>query len=120
MNILFIEKTYDTPEIMLNKKDGIFEISGRSLPEDAVGFYSPVIDWLGQYASSPNESTDFTFKLEYANSASAKLILKILRQLEAIKGAKVVWYSAEEDEELEETGREYSEDVKIPFEFRTY
>ena len=120
MKVLFIEKTYDTPEIMLNQKDGIFEIAGRSLPEDAVGFYNPVIDWISEYAKSPNPATELTLKLEYCNSASSKLILKVLQTLAPIKGTKVVWYSPEEDEELEEDGRELSQDVNIPFEFRTY
>ena len=35
MEILNLEGAEDTPKIILDKKNGIFEISGRSLPEDS-------------------------------------------------------------------------------------
>ena len=120
MKVLFIEKTEDTPSVLLNQKDGIFEIEGRSLPEDALGFYNPVMEWIREYGKSPNESTDLTFKLEYFNSASSKVILKVLNLLAEVKGARVVWCAAEDDDEIVDAGKEYEEDVKIPFEFRMY
>jgi hypothetical protein len=104
----------------LDKKNGIFEISGRSLPEDSAEFYRPVIDWIKAYASDSNSSTDFTFKLEYFNTASSKLILDVLSALEEIKGVKVSWYFHDDDEDMEEAGQEFSELVEIPFEFKTY
>ncbi|NBW37159.1 MAG: DUF1987 domain-containing protein [Cytophagia bacterium] len=94
MEILNLEGTEDTPKIMLDKKNGIFEISGRSLPEDSAEFYRPVI--------------------------SSKLILDVLSALEDIKGMKIVWYFHEDDEDMEEAGQEFSELVEIPFEFKTY
>jgi hypothetical protein len=120
MNILLIEKTDATPYILMNKKDGIFEISGRSLPEDAVGFYNSIVEWVAEYAKDPNPTTDFTVKLEYFNTSTSKVLLKILNQLSEIKGANVIWYSLEDDEEMVEVGKEYSQDIKIPFEFREY
>jgi hypothetical protein len=120
MDILKLEGTEDTPKIILDKGNGIFEISGRSLPEDSAEFYRPVLDWIGQYAGSPNASTDFVFKLEYFNTASSKLILDVLSALEDIKGMKILWYFHEDDEDMEEAGEEFSELVEIPFEFKTY
>lgn len=46
MEILNLKGTEDTPTILLDKKNGIFEISGRSLPEDSAEFYTPVIEWI--------------------------------------------------------------------------
>lgn len=120
MEIINLEGTEDTPKILLDKSNGIFEISGRSLPEDSAEFYQPVIDWLDQYAGSPNETNTFVFKLEYFNTASSKLILDVLSKLEDIKGAKVMWYFHEDDEDMEEAGEEFSELVEVPFEFNTY
>ncbi len=120
MDILFIEGTDDTPEVRLDKKNGIFEISGRSLPEDSVDFFGPVMDWLKVYRHEPNPSTNFVIKLDYMNTASSKLIQDILLALQNIPGARVMWYFQEDDEDMENTGQEYSEFVKIPFEFRTY
>jgi len=120
MEILNLEGTEDTPKIMLDKKNGIFEISGRSLPEDSAEFYRPVLEWLEKYASEANPATEFVFKLEYFNTASSKLILDVLSALEDIKGIKILWYFHEDDEDMEEAGEEFSELVEIPFEFKTY
>jgi hypothetical protein len=120
MQILNLEGTEDTPKIILDKTNGIFEISGRSLPEDSAEFYQPVLDWLDEYKSSPNASTEFVFKLEYFNTASSKLILDLLSQLEEVKGVTVNWYYHEDDEDMQEAGEEFSELVEVPFEFNTY
>ncbi len=120
MEILNLKGTEDTPNILLDKKNGIFEISGRSLPEDSAEFYRPVLDWISSYAAEPNASTDFVLKLEYFNTASSKLILDVLSALEEIKGMKILWYFHDDDEDMEEAGQEFSELVEIPFEFKTY
>jgi hypothetical protein len=117
MEILNLEGTEDTPKIILDRKNGIFEISGRSLPEDSAEFYRPVLEWINTYGANSNPSTEFVFKLEYFNTASSKLILDVLSALEDIKGMKIVWYF---HEDMEEAGQEFSELVEIPFEFRTY
>ncbi len=120
MEILNLEGAEDTPKIILDKKNGIFEISGRSLPEDSAEFYRPVLEWIESYSSEANSSTEFVFKLEYFNTASSKLILDVLSALEDIKGMKIIWYFHEDDEDMEEAGQEFSELVEIPFEFKTY
>lgn len=120
MEILNLEGTEDTPKIILDKKNGIFEISGRSLPEDSAEFYRPVLEWIGAYAKEAIASTEFVFKLEYFNTASSKLILDVLSALEDIQGMKIMWYYHEDDEDMEEAGQEFSELVEIPFEFKTY
>lgn len=120
MEIISLEGTEDTPKIILDSKNGIFEISGRSLPEDTAEFYQPVLEWLERYAQSANADTKFVFKLEYFNTASSKLILDILSKLEDVDNASVVWYFHEDDEDMEEAGQEFSELVEIPFEFETY
>ena len=120
MEILNLEGAEDTPKIILDKKNGIFEISGRSLPEDSAEFYRPVLEWIDAYTAESNASTEFVFKLEYFNTASSKLILDVLSALEDIKGMKVIWYFHEDDEDMEEAGEEFSELVEIPFEFKTY
>ena len=120
MEILNLEGTEDTPKIMLDKGNGIFEISGRSLPEDTAEFYQPILEWIEEYAQGPNDKTEFVFKLEYFNTASSKLILDVLSALEDIDGTSVLWHFHEDDEDMEEAGEEFSELVEIPFEFKTY
>jgi SiaC family regulatory phosphoprotein len=120
MEILHLEGTEDTPKIILDKSNKIFEISGRSLPEDSAGFYKPVLEWIGDYSKQPNPATEFAFKLEYFNTSSSKLILDVLSDLEDIKGMKIDWYYHEDDEDMEEAGKEFSELVEIPFEYKTH
>lgn len=120
MQVIQLEGTEDTPKVMLDKTKGIFEISGRSLPEDAAEFYNPILTWLDAYGKDSNPSTDFVVKLEYFNTASSKLILDVLSKLEAVKGAKVIWYHFEDDEDMQEAGTEFSELVDVPFELKTY
>jgi hypothetical protein len=120
MDALHIATTDDTPGVTFDKQQGIFEISGRSLPEDSVEFFHPLFQWLAQYKNEPNPSTQFMFKLEYANTASSKMIQDILSALEKIKGVTIVWYHREDDEDMEDMGHEYSELVDIPFVFKSY
>ena len=120
MEVINQEGTEDTPKIILDRNNGIFEISGRSLPEDSAEFYQPILDWLDEYSSNPNPDTNFIFKLEYFNTASSKLILDILSKLEEIANTSVSWYYHEDDEDMEEAGTEFSELVELPFEFKTY
>jgi hypothetical protein len=120
MQILNIQETDDSPKIVLDKQNGIFEISGRSLPEDSAEFYAPVLKWVRDYAKVPNATTDFIFKLEYSNTASSKFIHEILIALQVVKGAKVTWWTQEDDEDMKEEGVEFSEQVDVPFEFKSY
>ena len=118
MNAIRIDSTEDTPQVILDKASNEFELSGRSLPEDAVSFYQPILDWLGEYSSDPNNETNFIIKLEYFNTASSKLLLDVLTVLEDIDNVKVIWYYYEDDEDMEEAGEEFSDLVDVEFEFK--
>ncbi len=108
---LNIPETEDTPKVTLDPANGMFEISKRSYPEDATGFYAPVIGWLGQYMSAPNPETNFTFRLEYFNTASAKQVFKILTVLDDLsKQSKVTirWHYNKQDQDMLASGQRYS------------
>lgn len=124
MEIIKIMGTDDTPTVILDSVNEIFEISGRSLPEDVTAFYDPILSWLDDYTSSPNSKTIFTFKLVYFNTASSKLLLDILMKLEQMKenGQDVLvrWYYPEDDEDMQEAGEEYADIVDVPFESISY
>ncbi|MBR4266342.1 MAG: DUF1987 domain-containing protein [Bacteroidales bacterium] len=120
MSVIKIQGSDDTPTVVLDKENNIFEISGRSLPEDVVAFYNPILDWLSEYAKDPLDKTVFNFKLEYFNTASSKLLLDVLLKLEDINSAGhdvlVKWHYPDDDEDMEEAGEEYSDIVDVPFE----
>jgi hypothetical protein len=124
MDVINIKGTDDTPNVILDKANGQFEISGRSLPEDVNMFYEPILDWIDQYAEDPNDHTEFCFKLEYFNTASSKVILDILLKLEEIVGSGkevvVKWHYHEDEEDMLEAGEEYADIVEIPFDYVLY
>lgn len=117
MNPLHISATNETPEVNLDARQGLFEISGRSLCDNPATFYLPVTEWLKEYATDPLPATHFTFKFEYLNTESSKSVLDVITLLEKISGAKVNWYFKEDDEDMEEIGEELAELVSVPFEF---
>lgn len=121
MNNINLEGTEDTPKIILDATNNIFEISGRSLPEDCATFYKPILEWLAAF--QPSQKMNFEIKLDYFNTASSKMILDMLTRLEKIKqkGKEVIvtWYYSEEDEDMQEAGEEFSELVEVPFEVKS-
>jgi hypothetical protein len=124
MEALRIDPTDDCPFVIFDPDNGKFEISGKSLPEDVVTFYQPLLDWMEVYKASPLDKTVFDFKLIYFNTASSKMILDILLVLEEMKeeGKDILikWHSQSNDEDMQEAGEEYADMVEIEFEYLTY
>jgi hypothetical protein len=124
MEALDIRAANDTPKVLLDPENDIFEISGRSLPEDVISFYQPVIDWLEEYKYEALDLTEFVFKYIYFNTATSKLVMDILFKLEEIKQegkeVQVKWFYEQDDEDMLDLGEEFSENVDIPFEIIPY
>jgi hypothetical protein len=119
MSPLVIESGAETPEIVLDKKTNTFFFKGKSLPENPIVFYKPVLTWLDEYLIDPNPETKVNFMMVYFNTSSSKIILDIMKKLELIKksGHDVVvnWRFREDDEDMLEAGEIYAERVNIPF-----
>lgn len=112
--------TFDTPEVIFEPQDGHFELRGRSMPEDPVQFYQPLISWFKSYAKAPNPSTRLIIDLEYFNSSSLKQLVLIISILESIAEAnnqvKVEWHYDTGDELMEVKGLEIQSIVNLEFE----
>jgi len=124
MEALDIQGTNDTPKVILDQLNNIFEISGRSLPEDVVSFYRPVLEWLEEYKSEPLAYTEFVFRYIYFNTATSKLIQDVLIKLEELfeagNNVQVMWFYEEEDEDMLDAGEEFMENTDVPFELIGY
>ncbi|MBI9067239.1 MAG: DUF1987 domain-containing protein [Salinivirgaceae bacterium] len=124
MEVIKIVGTDDTPSVTLDVANEIFEVSGRSLPEDVASFYEPILDWLERYSDEAAAKTVFNFKLVYFNTASSKMLLDILLKLEEMyesgKDVLIRWHFPEDDEDMEEAGEEYADIVEVPFEQISY
>jgi len=109
-----------TPYVELDANNGVFKIAGKSFPEDVLLFYTPIRNWISEYCDNPNEQTEFIFDLEYFNSATARIIIKILLNLEEImnmnKSIHVFWHYKKGDEVMRERGEEIKSVILLPFE----
>jgi hypothetical protein len=118
MDPIMIVGTQKTPTVNFNT-NGKIEIKGRSIPENSIEFYKPLVDWLDAYSSKPQPLTEVNVQLEYFNTSSSKCILDVFKKLEAISksGHNVVvnWYYEEDDEDMLEAGEDYQSIIKIPF-----
>jgi hypothetical protein len=119
MEPISIERTPKTPTVYFDSNEGIVEIKGRSIPENSIEFYNPLVEWLEKYLSTPAEITKVNIQLEYFNTSSSKCILDVFKKLETIykSGNDVVinWYYEEDDEDMLEAGEDYQSIIKIPF-----
>jgi hypothetical protein len=119
MEPIIIEGTPKTPSIKFDAKEGIFEIKGRSIPENSVEFYKPLNEWLDNYMQVPLDKTVVNIRLEYFNTSSSKCILDVFKRLEAIHRTKhdveINWYYEEDDEDMLEAGEDYDSIIKVPF-----
>lgn len=119
MEPILIEGTPKTPTIKFDASTGVFEIKGRSISENSVDFYKPLIDWLDSYKEDPNDKTTVNIRLEYFNTSSSKCILDVFKKLESIYKAKneveVNWYYEEDDEDMLEAGEDYESIIRVPF-----
>lgn len=119
MEPISIEGTPKTPTVNFLADTGKIEIKGRSIPENSIEFYKPLVDWLEQYSSVPCQLTEVDVQLEYFNTSSSKCILDVFKKLESIhKGGNEVvinWYYEEDDEDMLEAGEDYQSIIKIPF-----
>lgn len=119
MESLSIEGTNKTPSISLDPDAGVVEIKGRSIPENSIEFYRPIVEWLDEYAKSPNKKTTVNVQLEYFNTSSSKCILDIFKKLESLKKARneviINWYYEEDDEDMLESGEDYESIIRVPF-----
>ncbi len=119
MEPIKIEGTAKTPTVNFDAESGVLEIKGRSIPENSIEFYKPMVDWLDEYAKASKSETTVNVQLEYFNTSSSKCILDVFKKLESInKGDNKVminWYYEEDDEDMLEAGEDYESIIRVPF-----
>ena len=118
MKNLIVKGDFKHPEIAFDAKSGILELIGKSIPERAGDFYTPIIEWLKNYLQSPHETTTLNLKLIYLNSTSKRYLLNLLELLKSNKNNITInWYYEEDDEDMLDLGKSYKEVVDLPINF---
>ena len=123
MEPLIIKATEDTPEVHFDPAKEVFEISNVSLPENAIEFYAPILNWLKQYKSAPNPKTVFDFNIEYLNTASSKQVFELIFLIDKINensDVTVRWHYDAIDEDMYSLGVRFTHLVKVKFELVEY
>lgn len=117
---LFIPMTRISPLIDINTTDGIVEITGRSVPEDAIGFYKPILEMFNSASWRCNKIT-FIIQLEYIGTQSTRMLFRLLQMADVLHNRKsinasVLWYCEEEDEGLIQDAEDFKDLLNAPFE----
>ncbi len=125
MKIVNINPTSNTPKVIFDPSNNIFEVIGESRPFDVPSFYQPLLTWLDDFnkelseMKSRGELMKFKFNLEYFNSLSAKYILDLCKKLSKINSdgynIAVVWQYESGDDYMYESGQEMSRISRMPF-----
>lgn len=116
MGELILEGSPKTPQVEF-KNSGDLLVRGRSIPENSVEFYAPILKWIEDYGSSPQAKTTVKVQLEYFNTSSSKCILDMFKKLEGVGGTEMIieWYYEEDDEDMLEAGEDYDAIIDIDF-----
>ena len=121
-NNLKLKATEDTPEVLFDKEKSVFSLKGRAMPENAFEFFKPIIDWMKEYAQSPNDNTELEVYLEYFNSSSVKQIFNLLSKIDDLSDqghqAKIIWCYKANDQLMKEKGAEFESFLDVPFEMK--
>lgn len=120
MENIFLDQTNNTPAVKFTS-DGRLLLRGRSLPENAIKFFQPLIEWAGMLKA---EVVKTDINLEYLNSASSKKVFELLKTLDAnnhIKELIINWHYESDDEDALESGQIIEELLrKAEFRYHEY
>lgn len=112
MNIFELKESSTTPYVLLDASIGRITFEGRSIPENVIDYYQPILNWIDEYSKSPSEQTIVNFKFEYFNTSSSKRIFDIMKKVELMsinsgKSVVINWYYEEDDEDIFFAGNDY-------------
>jgi len=121
MDTLILEGTARTPTIVFDAEQGLLEIKGRSLLENSIDFFIPLVEWIDGYVKTAKPETIVNIKLEYFNTGTSKCLLDVFKKLEKVnetnKGVTINWFYEHDDDDMLESGEEYAFIIKLKFNF---
>ena len=123
MKDLIIDKTAKTLEVRCAA--GKIHFTGCSITNDPKVFFTPIKNWVKDYAKNPEKLTEVNLKFDYIDTASVKYVFEILSDLKVIhlnNGNSVIvnWFFDYDDPEILELGEIIQSKIAIPFSFVEY
>ncbi|BDD04385.1 DUF1987 domain-containing protein [Aureibacter tunicatorum] len=113
MSNFYLKSTPKTPYINFEGDTGDFRLAGRSIPENSIEYYRPLMEWLESYIDHPAKEINIEARFEYFNTSSSKCLVEMFRLFERIhKDGKssvyMKWYYEEDDEDMMDSGEDFS------------
>ena len=114
------EQFSKTPLVNFDSKSGIFELKGKSFPENPLKFYEPMFDWLDAYIQNPAPKTILNVQLDYFDTGSCRCLFELFKKLEKIskslkEEAIINWFYIIHDEDIRDSGEDFKSLIEIPF-----
>ena len=109
MTNIIIEKTDSLPGVNFDITSIRLLVNGRSIPENAFTFYTPLITWINDFYSKNSfntkvEASTIDITCDYFNSSSAKMFLYMFEALANYQKEghliDINWFVSKEDEEI--------------------
>jgi hypothetical protein len=110
-----MEKSKMLPNITFN--GGILQIRGRSIPDDALLFYEPLMEEVNEYVKKPLNETIARVDVDYVSTDSSKILLEIMKVLNTTPNFSLEWMYDDDDEDIQELGEFYQDILKINVKF---
>jgi hypothetical protein len=121
MEHLIIEATEDTPKIDFDPFKGSFEISSRSLPENAGNFYSGIIEWFANYIKAAQKENNIVFHFDYVSTSSTKQLIplfNLINELSLKDKVSIDWKYDKGDKDMLDTGKRLQKLCNVPFRYK--
>ncbi len=116
-----MEGTETSPHILFDADQGLFQMSGRSHPEDYHSFFAPLIEIIEEYVKKPQKKTLMNIYMEYINTGSSKYFIKLLIAMKSVVNEgyeiEINWLYDESDDSMLEIARDFETVLKVPFNF---
>ena len=120
MDHLVITQTEQTPHVSF-LSNGIMEISGKSIDQDSLAFWQPVISWVKLYAAKPATRTCLNLFIESLDTSSSSALVEVLYLLKDLSkeghAVHVHWNYEENDLDMLELGKDMEQLTQIVFTF---
>lgn len=121
MSRLTLDPTASTPKVLFDLEQRQFEISGRSMPENSLKFYTQVLGWLQEHLGKLEGPIELDINLEYYNTGTYVRLMEIFNHLAELKengkDVKVIWYYDDDDPDQLDDGKAFEEVVDVEFQF---
>ncbi|HEV7229781.1 MAG TPA: DUF1987 domain-containing protein [Bacteroidia bacterium] len=118
MEKLLIEKTFQTPYVLLDPKSNTYEITGNSFPNNALRFYVPILDWFTRYFLNEKKEVRLQVHIHYQNSSSKKMFTEMMKLLDDFykegKAIQLDWNYYSDDEDMLLSGTHIQKEVSFP------